>query len=186
MWCSVGLEAAAALASHGSWCRNHVQVSAASSTGNGLSFMVGRVSYSLGLVGPCIGLDTACSSSLVGISLSRVMLPHTTAVGEQLTDPAWRCAEGHRRDVHGHWRDSEAAVLQVTTHLAHRALLDDEATASVTAGVNVMFSPLITAAICQLQVQFLRVSTSELRSRSTSIADLHAASCADPAQCIQL
>ena len=81
------------------------QVSAASSTGNGLSFMVGRVSYSLGLVGPCVGLDTACSSSLV------------------------------------------------TTHLAHRALLDGEATAAVTAGVNVMFSPLITAAICQLQVR---------------------------------
>ena len=66
---------------------------------------MGRVSYSLGLAGPCVGLDTACSSSLV------------------------------------------------TTHLAHRALLDGEATTAVTAGVNVMFSPLITAAICQLQAR---------------------------------
>jgi acyl transferase domain-containing protein len=79
--------------------------------------MVGRASYSLGLVGPCVGLDTACSSSLV------------------------------------------------TTHLAHRALLDGEATTAVTAGVNVMFSPLITAAICQLQARACPAWQNGLRDR---------------------
>ena len=33
--------------------------------GSGLSFMVGRLSYTFGLTGPCISTDTACSSSLV-------------------------------------------------------------------------------------------------------------------------
>ena len=34
-------------------------------TGAGLSFMVGRLSYTFGLTGPCMSTDTACSSSLV-------------------------------------------------------------------------------------------------------------------------
>ena len=33
--------------------------------GSGLSFMVGRLSYTFGLTGPCVSTDTACSSSLV-------------------------------------------------------------------------------------------------------------------------
>ena len=82
-----------------------VQVNAAVSTGNGLSFLVGRISYSLGLAGPCMGLDTACSSTLV------------------------------------------------TSHLAATALASGEASSAVSAGVNVMFSPMITAAICQLQAR---------------------------------
>ena len=35
------------------------------STGNGLDFLIGRVSYSFGLTGPCVSTHTACSSSLV-------------------------------------------------------------------------------------------------------------------------
>ena len=38
--------------------------------GSGLSFMVGRVSYTFGLTGPCISTDTACSSSLVSTHLA--------------------------------------------------------------------------------------------------------------------
>ena len=43
-------------------------------TGNGDSFMVGRLSYTFGFKGPCVSTDTACSSSLVAAHLARVAL----------------------------------------------------------------------------------------------------------------
>ena len=42
----------------------------AASTGNTFPFMVGRVSFSFGLQGPCVSTDTACSSSLVATHLA--------------------------------------------------------------------------------------------------------------------
>lgn len=39
-------------------------------TGNGLSYMVGRLSYTFGLTGPSVSTDTACSSSLVAAHLA--------------------------------------------------------------------------------------------------------------------
>jgi acyl transferase domain-containing protein len=46
------------------------ELSVYSGTSSALSVASGRVSYSLGLVGPCLTLDTACSSSLVAVHLS--------------------------------------------------------------------------------------------------------------------
>ena len=39
-------------------------------TGNGISYLVGRVSYTFGLTGPSVSTDTACSSSMVAAHLA--------------------------------------------------------------------------------------------------------------------
>ena len=57
---------------------------AAASTGNTLPFLVGRVSYTFGLGGPCVSTDTACSSSLVATHLGH------NGVSPQLSNGAAR------------------------------------------------------------------------------------------------
>ena len=54
--------------------------------GSGLSFMVGRVSYTFGLTGPCVSTDTACSSSLVSIQLAVKVPPCTMRFCSTLTN----------------------------------------------------------------------------------------------------
>lgn len=45
--------------------------------GNGPPYMVGRLSYTFGLTGPCVSTDTACSSSLVAAHLAARAIVHT-------------------------------------------------------------------------------------------------------------
>lgn len=46
------------------------KISPSIATGNGISYLVGRVSYTFGLMGPSISTDTACSSSLVAANMA--------------------------------------------------------------------------------------------------------------------
>jgi myxalamid-type polyketide synthase MxaE and MxaD len=46
------------------------RLDAYSTTGNGMAFAAGRLSYVLGFQGPCLSIDTACSSSLVAVHLA--------------------------------------------------------------------------------------------------------------------
>lgn len=46
------------------------ELDAYSSTGNSFSVAAGRISYTLGLDGPCMVVDTACSGSLVAVHLA--------------------------------------------------------------------------------------------------------------------
>lgn len=47
--------------------------------GSGPPYMVGRISYAFGLVGPCVSTDTACSSSLVAAHLAHRALQNKEA-----------------------------------------------------------------------------------------------------------
>ena len=52
-------------------CLEANNINAYLATGSSLSTLPGRISYVLGLTGPCTLLDTACSSSLVAMSLAQ-------------------------------------------------------------------------------------------------------------------
>lgn len=58
------------------------QLPAQAVIGGGASFMVGRLSYTFAMTGPCVSTDTACSSSLVATHLAHsVRLPDRRAHG---------------------------------------------------------------------------------------------------------
>jgi acyl transferase domain-containing protein/acyl carrier protein len=50
--------------------RNLDDLSVYDGTGNGFSFAAGRISFAMGLQGPCLAIDTACSASLVAVHLA--------------------------------------------------------------------------------------------------------------------
>jgi acyl transferase domain-containing protein/acyl carrier protein len=50
--------------------RNYREIDAYLATGNSHSTAAGRLSYTLGLIGPSMAVDTACSSSLVAVHLA--------------------------------------------------------------------------------------------------------------------
>ena len=54
--------------------RDVTEIDAYMSVGTSFSAAVGRLSYLLGLQGPCVALDTACSSSLVAVHLAVMSL----------------------------------------------------------------------------------------------------------------
>jgi acyl transferase domain-containing protein/acyl carrier protein len=56
--------------SHTLWSGDVEQIDSYSGTGSSLSVAAGRLSYVLGLNGPCMALDTACSSSLLAVHLA--------------------------------------------------------------------------------------------------------------------
>lgn len=51
--------------------REGVHIQPSITTGNGMDFMIGRISFTFSLVGPCISTHTACSSSLVSLHLAK-------------------------------------------------------------------------------------------------------------------
>jgi len=124
------------------------KLSAAAATGNSASFMVGRLSYTFGLTGPCVSTDTACSSSLVAVHLGmRSMLtddataalaaganlmlsPTTTAAICQLQalSPVGRC-KTFEASADGYGRGEGFAALLLAPQRSAQALAVVTATA---------------------------------------------------------
>ena len=74
--------------------------SAAASTGSGLSFMAGRVAFTLNLRGACAAIDTACSSSLVATHMARESLVSAGGARRSRRRRGERIASRRDDDVH--------------------------------------------------------------------------------------
>ena len=58
------------------------ELNAFSATGTATSITAGRISYALGLVGPCYSVDTACSSALAALHVGVL----TLRIGRESTE----------------------------------------------------------------------------------------------------
>jgi NADPH:quinone reductase-like Zn-dependent oxidoreductase/3-oxoacyl-(acyl-carrier-protein) synthase/acyl carrier protein len=154
-------------------------------TGNGLAFMSGRVSYTFGLVGPCVPTNTACSSSLVayhlavrGITLSEctratpsgvnaILLPK--AASSAMTQvhalsPDGRCkAFGAEADGYGRGEgfvsivveSSETCQSAILAHIAGSSVNQDGRSAGLTAPHGPSQQALIVQAMREARISNL-------------------------------
>ena len=113
-------------------------------TGTGAPYMVGRVSYTFGLTGPCVSTDTACSSSLVATHLAHKGAPQgpDCQMSHSPFRPCSCCARFDKAHQSAPWSSFDVCCA---------ALLDRESDSAVVGGVNVMLNAKTTAGICQLQ-----------------------------------
>ena len=112
-----------------------VAVSPNVTTGNGMDFLIGRVSYTFGLTGPCLRYD------------GRARREQGQASGAQrwLTQPP-TVSLSCPRSTH-----TACSSSLVATHLAHSGLLNGEASAAAAAGIFMVLLPGTMSGISQLQ-----------------------------------
>lgn len=121
-------------------------------TGNSLAFMVGRISYSLGLNGA-----RGCACGLAWECVFVCALWGESLIEGDTRDSATPLLTPHSHPCHpmaGPCMSTDTACSSslVAAHLAHRDVLSASATRGLAAGTNLMLSPGTTLAICQLQV----------------------------------
>ena len=115
---------------------------AAVSTGNTFPFMVGRVSYSFGLQGPCISTDTACSSSLVSAHLA-----HTGKTSPPSLSPFHAVHMPSNANPCENYSSKQGVLVSVCSGITR-----GECKGALAAGVNAMLSSATSIKICQLRV----------------------------------
>ena len=112
------------------------------STGNTAPFLVGRVSYTFALTGPCISTDTACSSSLVAAHLARSGMHPSVIITWW-----WQC---HQAVQHF---DIMTLIGLVLRSLCGAGLNNNECVSAIAAGVSLMLNAKTHVKISQLQVK---------------------------------
>ena len=105
-----------------------VSASPAVATGNGISYLCGRVSFAFGLQGACVATDTACSASLVAAHLAFRAL--TTGSGGSGSAGSGSRGGGKTSSSSSSGFDADAAVV---------------------GGVNALLLPITTCTISGLQ-----------------------------------